>query len=254
MRILRLSAFKDNFIWVLVNEQQEAVIVDPGDATPVIKELEASSLTPVAMLITHHHADHTGGIVPLLERYPIPVYGPKNPNINGISQVVSEGDQVRLGRGFPDFEVIECPGHTLDHIAFYAAPYLFCGDTLFAGGCGRMFEGSPKQFTESLAKLGALPSTTQVFCAHEYTTANLRFALQVEPQNQALLERARTVQSMREYALATVPSLLVTELATNPFLRTQVASVQQAASQFIGAELTDQTEVFAAIRKWKDSA
>ncbi len=249
-----ISAFSDNYIWCLYSESGEAVVVDPGDAAPVERFLESHSLQLSGVLITHHHFDHVGGLEALLQDRQIKVYGPtqSSPLIN---QAVVEGDQLNiLG---VDFEVLAVPGHTLDHIAYIgttgSAPLLFCGDTLFAGGCGRLFEGTPEQMHNSLARLKALPPETRIYCAHEYTLANLNFAQTVEPGNQALLERIEADRAKREKGLPTVPSILSTELATNPFLRSHSVEIRDTAGEYASIQLNDDVATFAAVRHWKDN-
>lgn len=253
MQVHRVSAFNDNYIWLLENDQQECIVVDPGEASGVQDFINEHGLTIKAIFITHHHADHTGGIKALATN-DISVYGPASENINHLTHLLKDENEVVQVAGFPAFQIINCPGHTNGHIAYYSKPLLFCGDTLFAGGCGRMFEGTPEAFHASLSKLASLPEDTQVFCAHEYTLANLKFALQVEPDNIALKERFECVKSMRGMGIATVPSLLKNELATNPFLRTGVSQVRQAAATQSNSSLATAVDVFAAVRQWKDTA
>ncbi len=247
----RINAFSDNYIWLFHQSgSPSACVVDPGDAAPVEAILSRRNLTLDAILVTHHHADHVGGISALLNGRDIPVYGPGS--ISQVSQPVSEGENlVLMGT---TFEVIAVPGHTLDHIAFFAPdePLIFCGDTLFAGGCGRLFEGTPQQMWQSLSRIAQLPADTRVYCAHEYTQSNLRFARAVEPDNIALSQRAEKVQRQRMAEEATVPSLLSEELATNPFLRANMASVRQSALSHAGQEPANAEEVFQIIRQWKD--
>ncbi|RTE87523.1 MULTISPECIES: hydroxyacylglutathione hydrolase [Gammaproteobacteria] len=252
MQIHRISAFNDNYIWLLVNDQQECIVVDPGEASGVAKFISEHGLNLKAILITHHHADHTGGVNDLATSDTL-VFGPENEKIKHITHPLTEGQNADV-KGFPSFQVLSCPGHTNGHIAYYAKPWLFCGDTLFAGGCGRMFEGTPTVFHGSLSKLAQLPADTQVFCAHEYTLANLNFAMQVEPNNKALQERYSCVKNMREKGIATVPSLLKNELATNPFLRTHTNTVRKAAEAHSNSNLATPIDVFAAVRQWKDTA
>lgn len=257
-----IPAFSDNYIWLLRDgEGRRAAVVDPGDAAPVIAALAAAGLELAAVLVTHHHADHVGGLAALRERWPEAiVHGPASSPAQGIDRRWNDGDRVALAGFEADFEVIAVPGHTLDHIAYFtpriggtdARPVLFCGDTLFAGGCGRLFEGTPAQMHASLARLAGLPEETLVFCAHEYTASNLRFALAVEPGNTALQTRDERVRVRRAAGLSTVPSTLALEKATNPFLRAQADGVRQAAQVQAGIALNDPVAVFAAVRKWKD--
>jgi hydroxyacylglutathione hydrolase len=254
LSISPISAFSDNYIWC-VARNGEAIIVDPGDATPVIKHIEKMGLTLSGILITHHHYDHVNGIDSLLELYPdIPVYGPDN-QCSSINHRVRHNDSVTvLGL---TFQVIAVPGHTLDHIAYYlenspSGPALFCGDTLFAGGCGRLFEGTPEQMLNSLGLIQALPTNTAVYCAHEYTLSNLNFALVVEPENHKLQDRFVETQARREKNVPTVPSELALELLTNPFLRTGNSVVQQRVAAHADLKSWNQIDIFASLRAWKD--
>jgi len=260
LQIIPLRAFRDNYIWLL-RRGQFAALVDPGDAAPALAYLEAERLKLAAILITHHHEDHAGGVDGILMQLqydaPIPVYGPAAENIAGVNQSLVDGDRVHLPALEASFEVIAVPGHTRGHIAYYgrklcACGVLFCGDTLFAAGCGRVFEGTPAQMWHSLARLAALPAATRVYCAHEYTEANIRFALAVEPDNAALSERAAAVARLRQADLPTVPSTLADELATNPFLRYDQPTVRSAAERVSGEGQPDAIAVFTAIRAWKN--
>ncbi len=249
-----IPAFDDNYIWLFTDAAGErACVVDPGDAGAVEQALQAAGLQLEAVLVTHHHFDHVGGLSQLRERHAPRVFGPHNPAIEGIDVRVGQGDTVEvLGR---TFDVLAVPGHTLDHIAYFQAgdePVVFCGDTLFAGGCGRMFEGQPAQMLASLDTLAALPPATRVYCAHEYTLANLRFARAVEPANQALQARQAEAEATRARQVPTVPSTLAMELATNPFLRCREAPVIAglAAAGHLRGEAP--AEVFASVRAWKD--
>ena len=253
IEIQAINAFNDNYIWCLIDRQQAtAIVVDPGDASPVIDFLEQHQLHLSAVLITHHHADHTGGLGQLQSQFSMPVYGPNNPAIKGIQHKVDDGDKLELLA--TKFDCIATPGHTLDHISYYSAELqaLFCGDTLFGGGCGRLFEGTAATMLASLDKLCRLPDQTGIYCAHEYTLANLNFAEQVEPNNDLLQQRIRLNRQQREQGLPTLPSLLSDEKATNPFLRCRQATVITSATAHGCPEDNDTPSVFATIRRWKD--
>ncbi len=249
--VIRIPAFKDNYIWLL-RKGASAVVVDPGVADPVLEILENENLTLHAILITHHHKDHQGGVGSLLEFYPATeVFGPANESITGVTQALRGGEKINLSALDVQMQVIAVPGHTLGHIAYFGAGCLFCGDTLFAGGCGRLFEGSPLQMHDSLMHLAALPDETLIYCGHEYTESNLRFALAVEPGNRLLRSRINEVEVLRAKGVATVPSPLAIEKATNPFLRCQEFEVKAAAQRRVPG-VSDSVEVFAAIRAWKN--
>ena len=254
LTVTPIQAFSDNYIWCLRQpDTAQAFVVDPGDGSAVLAALQEQQLELAGVLITHHHFDHTGGLDTLLKHRSVPVYGPANPAIGQISQRLEEGDVITvLGS---EFQVLEVPGHTLDHIAFYssAEQALFCGDTLFAGGCGRLFEGNPGMMHNSLAKLAALPGDTRVYCAHEYTLSNLKFAAAVEPANARLSDRISRDQATRAQNLPTVPSVLSLELATNPFLRSDDPGLAEHMQQREGVDATDPVAVFAAVRAWKDN-
>ena len=249
--ILPIRAFKDNYIWML-RSGENAVVVDPGDAQPVKDYLARNGVLLAAILATHHHPDHVGGIADLLAARAVPVYGPRTEVIPAVTHALGEGDRVGIAELGVTFSVLDVPGHTRGHIAYYGADSLFCGDTLFACGCGRLFEGTPEQMYASLQKLAALPGDTQVYCAHEYTLDNIRFARAVEPDNTALAEREKRERGRRDSGLATVPSTLAVELATNPFLRCTQPPVVASASRHSGSRLSDPIGVFAAIRGWKN--
>jgi hydroxyacylglutathione hydrolase len=251
--IFPIKAFNDNYIWCLHNSSI-CVVVDPGDAAPVLAFCKDNNLTLIAILITHHHWDHTSGIDALLEVFSdIPVYGPHNPNIKQITHRLSQDANVELQQLGVKFSVLEVPGHTLDHIAYYGDCGLFCGDTMFSAGCGRLFEGSPQQMFDSLAKLTALPASTAVYCTHEYTLANIAFAEAVEPNNQALIEFKNWANLQRENNVATLPSSIQKELAVNPFLRCDSQELVENVNKNTQQILTTEQDIFASLRSWKDN-
>lgn len=254
MKFIPLPAFQDNYLWLL-HDGQRALVVDPGDAQPVLAFLERSGLQLEAILVTHHHPDHVGGVDVLRDATGARVWGPARERIPEPLDRLAEGDTVTvLGLTFRVFDV---PGHTAGHIAYYCekvdgAPLLFCGDTLFSGGCGRLFEGTPAQMHASLSKLAALPDATRVCCTHEYTLANLKFAKAVEPGNDELLHYSEHCERLRAQGLPTLPSSIGQEKRINPFLRTRHAAVAQAAQAHGAADPGDEVAVFAAIRQWKN--
>jgi hydroxyacylglutathione hydrolase len=253
LEIVPVKAFKDNYVWTLRNATHAAV-VDPGEARPVLDYLARESLQLAAILATHHHADHVGGIAELLEQRRVPVYGPRNEPIATLSHPVSEGDTVTIAELGVEFSVLDIPGHTRAHIAYYGAGALFCGDTLFACGCGRLFEGTAEQMYASLQKLLSLPDATKVYCGHEYTLANIGFARNVEPANSALASREQRDRRLREAGKPTLPSTLADEKATNPFLRCREPAVVESVNKYLGARVSDPVRVFAAIRQWKNQS
>jgi hydroxyacylglutathione hydrolase len=256
LSVLTVPAFNDNYLW-LIHDGVNAAVVDPGDAGPVRAALHAHGLALTCILLTHHHADHIGGVPSLLEEWRVPVYGPRNDGIQVVTQALDEGDRVRVDGLDLELDVLEVPGHTLGHIAYVrrtpGAHWLFCGDTLFAGGCGRLFEGTPQQMADSLAKLAALPDDTLVYCAHEYTVSNLKFAQAVEPDNQGLALRMRDASEKRGTRLPTVPSTIGLERGTNPFLRyTEPGIVKSLVEAGRLKEGAAPVEAFAALREWKN--
>ncbi|MDP2369405.1 hydroxyacylglutathione hydrolase [Rhodoferax sp.] len=253
MNIIPLPAFTDNYIWLL-HDGVGALVVDPGDAQPVLDFLQREGLRLQAILVTHHHPDHTAGVDALREATGAPVWGPVRERMPEPLTRVTGGDHVHaLGL---DFKIMDVPGHTAGHIAYYCdqldgAPLLFCGDTLFSGGCGRLFEGTPAQMLASLDTLAALPGATRVCCTHEYTLANLRFAMAVEPDNAALTNYFSACQSLRQQQRPTLPSTLTLELQINPFLRSRLPALMTAARAF-DAQATDEVSAFGALRQWKN--
>lgn len=250
-RIEGIRAFRDNYIWALIAGSHVAV-VDPGEAPPVLDFLRREKLELAAVLLTHHHADHVGGVPELLDCFKVPVYGPRTENIPTVAHPLGEGDEIGLPKIGAQFRVLDIPGHTRGHIAYYGANSVFCGDTLFACGCGRLFEGTPAQMSASLAKLAALPDATRVYCGHEYTLANIAFASAVEPGNAALKTLKTEAEAKRAQYLPTLPSTIGAEKATNPFLRASVPEVAAAAEAHAGHALNNPIEVFAALREWKN--
>lgn len=244
-----IPAFKDNYIWLLTRGRR-AVVVDPGDAAPVEARLAADGLSLEAILVTHHHADHQGGVGALAARWHPAVYAPAKESITGCTYPLAGGERITILDGAVD--VLAVPGHTLGHLAYVAPGQLFCGDTLFGAGCGRLFEGTPAQMAASLASLATLPDETAVYCAHEYTAMNLEFARAVEPENPALAVRVARVAAQRAAGLPSVPSTLAEEKATNPFLRCSEPAVV-AAAMARGAVDRSPTAVFAAIRAWRNT-
>ena len=251
MFILRpLPAFEDNYIWTLSIPDGRALIVDPGDARPVLQAIDAG-LVPVAILLTHHHNDHIGGVAELLARHPTPCYAPNDPRIVHASQRVGDGDHLRIEALDLDLEVLAVPGHTSSHIAYLGAGHLFCGDTLFSLGCGRLFEGTPAQMLASLDRLAALPAQTLVCCAHEYTQGNGRFAEAAEPGNTSRDDRLAEVARLRRQGQPSLPSTIASERDCNPFLRIDQPALMQVL-QSRAAQPLDRIAAFAALRAWKD--
>jgi len=253
LEVVPLPAFTDNYIWTL-RDARSAAVVDPGDARPVLDYLAREGLALAAILATHHHPDHVGGIAELVAAHEAPVFGPKGEPIPALTHPVGEGDSAEIPALGATFSVLEIPGHTRAHVAYYGLGSLFCGDTLFACGCGRVFEGTPAQMLASLQKLAALPDATKVYCGHEYTLANIRFARAVEPGNALLAAREARAQALRDAGKPTLPSTLGEERATNPFLRCAEPAVVESANKYLGARAADPVRVFAAIREWKNKS
>lgn len=252
IQVLPISAFKDNYIWLILNaDTRLGCIVDPGDAKPVLTTLKELNIKLESILITHHHQDHVGGVKELLSHYNVPVYGPMH-EADCVTKRLHDNEQFNLAN-IGGFKVIEIPGHTLGHIAYYGDRMLFCGDTLFTAGCGRLFEGTAEQMYQSLNKLAALPEDTNIYCGHEYTLANLKFAQAVEPNNNDIAERIIRVAELRHENLPTVPALLKAEKLTNPFLRCEVSDVIAMAEKHAGKNLLTPVEVFACLRDWKNN-
>lgn len=249
-----LRAFADNYIWLIESPAapHHVVVVDPGDAAPVLAELGESGASLAAILLTHHHADHIGGVAALVERRAVPVIGPDDSRIAHKTRTVRDGEHCELADLGLGFDILAVPGHTLSHIAFAGHGVLFSGDTLFSAGCGRLFEGTPSQMNASLDRLRALPPDTRIFCGHEYTAANLRFARAVEPGNPALIEHQAAVARLRALDAPSLPSRLGVERLINPFLRCDEPSIRSAAEAHVGHALAGPADVFGALRAWKD--
>lgn len=251
MRLQPLPAFSDNYIWTLTGDDGRALVVDPGEAGPVLAAA-AEGLRPAAILLTHHHNDHIGGVGELLRRWPdLPVLAPDDARIATATRRVGSGERVELAGGWR-FDVLAVPGHTLSHIVFHGHGLLFCGDTLFSLGCGRLFEGTPAQMLDSLDRLAALPDRVRVCCGHEYTAANAAFAQAVDPDNAALQARAHEAAALARAGRPTLPSTLEAERAANPFLRVDSPAVRAAVGARLGRAPADRIETFAELRRWKD--
>lgn len=252
--IVPIPAFQDNYIWTL-HDRQHAVVVDPGDAAPVRTYLDTHKLKLAAILCTHHHGDHVGGVCELAQLYNVPVYGPRHENIPCVSHPVGEGDVVAIAELGIRLEVLDIPGHTRGHIAYLGMGAVFCGDTLFGCGCGRLFEGTAAQLHHSLQRLAHLPGDTRVYCAHEYTEANIRFALACEPGNALLKQRQADARALRAAGQPTLPSTIALERTTNPFLRCTEAEVIRNLERQSGSGLASSGEaaVFTALREWKNN-
>jgi hydroxyacylglutathione hydrolase len=254
LEVSPVRAFSDNYIWLIRTPQGRdgAVVVDPGDARPVNVALDQHGLKLHAILVTHHHPDHVGGVAELAATHAARVYGPARESMPCEVERLVDGDIVRLADLGLEFAVMDVPGHTLGHIAYHGHEALFCGDTLFSGGCGRLFEGSPAQMLDSLDRIAALPAATRVFCAHEYTLGNLRFAAEVEPGNATVLEALEATRVLRASDGISLPSTIGRERGMNPFLRCREPAVRAAAEAHVGRNLGEPVEIFAAVRTWKD--
>lgn len=260
LSVSAIAALKDNYIWALRrNDRHQAVVVDPGETEPVMRWLAAHGLELGGILVTHHHWDHTNGIDGLRERWPVDVYGPAHEQhpITALSHPLNDGEEFQVDCLDARFTVMDIPGHTLGHIALHGLldgkGAVFCGDTLFSAGCGRLFEGTAAQMHASLNRLAALPSNTQIYCGHEYTEPNLAFALAVEPNNQAARAHLEQVREVRRAEQPSLPSSIERERQINPFLRCAAPAVKNAASRHAGRALDNEVEVFAALRAWKDN-
>jgi hydroxyacylglutathione hydrolase len=249
-----VRAFSDNYLWLIrtPDDRGGALVVDPGDARPVEAALEQNRLALRGILVTHHHPDHVGGVQALAARHGAIVFGPARERLPCEVRPLDDGDVVSLADLGLEFRVMAVPGHTLGHVAYYGHGALFCGDTLFSAGCGRLFEGTPRQMLASLDRIAELPDATRIYCAHEYTLGNLRFAATVEPGNADILETLEAVRELRSRDAITLPTTLGVERRINPFLRCRLPGVRAAAESRAGSALAEPAEVFAVIRSWKD--
>lgn len=253
-KIIPIPAFQDNYIWMIIHPNQPlATVVDPGDASVVDQALQEHNLKLNAILITHHHWDHTDGARELRQHYDAPIYGPQHDSLADIDHILNDTQQITLNQMELTFEVLAIPGHTLSHIAFYGQGWLFCGDTLFSAGCGRLFEGTPEQMLGSLNRLSNLPKETQVYCGHEYTLQNLKFALTVLPKDVPTKQKLAQVKTLRANDKPSLPSTIGEELTFNPFLRCNQVEIKNAVTGFSKKSLANQTEIFATLREWKDN-
>ena len=250
MNLISIPAFQDNYIWVLVDNDRRCVIVDPGESAPVLDAIKENGWQPEAILLTHHHNDHTGGVPELSAHFPhLVVYGPAETQDKGTTQVVQEGENIHIREW--EFSVFATPGHTLGHLCFYSKPYLFCGDTLFSGGCGRLFEGTPEQMYQSLQKISALPDDTLICCAHEYTLGNMKFAESLLPEDRAIQDYYHKVKELRAKNQNTLPAILKNERRINLFLRTNDIDLINKINQETNLQQPEQR--FAWLRSKKDN-
>jgi len=255
MQITAIPTFRDNYVWALHGEwsgTSVAVLVDPGEPGAILSWLLARKTRPIAILVTHHHADHVGALETLCQRWPMPVFAPRKEAIVGTTHAVAEGDEVLVPELGLNFKVWETPGHTRGHVCYLGHGNLFSGDTLFSCGCGRLFEGSAAHMHASLQRLATLPPETRVYCAHEYTLPNIGFARELEADNPALEVRYQEARARRKAKQPTLPSSMARELATNPFLRCHIPAVRAALEAHFRRTLADETEAFALLRQWKD--
>lgn len=249
LTISSISALKDNYIWVIENLDKHCIVVDPGDAAPVLEALKRNHLKLDAIFLTHHHYDHTDGVAELVQHFPkIAVYGPASSKMPEVTHPVSDKDVFTILD--TQFTISAIPGHTLEHICYYTKGMLFCGDTLFSVGCGKIFEGTPEQMYQSLSLIASLPDETKVYCAHEYTQANIRFALVADPNNAELKQYSDKIDKLRSKGKSSLPSTIGIEKNINPFLRTAQETIRSTIKKRTNVQ-TD-VDTFAALRRWKD--
>lgn len=254
LNVTTVPAFQDNYLW-LIHDNKYATVIDPGDANKILDSLRSLNLELTSILLTHHHADHIGGVKTLISLKQIPVYGPAKEIISGVTRKMYENDVIRLTKPNIEFKVFEVPGHTKGHVAYYSSKYkwLFCGDTLFAGGCGRLFEGTSEEMINSLTKLALLPEDTKIFCAHEYTISNLQFAMEAEPDNNIIQERLLQEEAKISKGIPTIPSTIVLEKKTNPFLRFKEKNIQENLISSGKINFKNSVDAFTALREWKNN-
>lgn len=252
LKIIGIPALKDNYIWTIINNHQQALIIDPGEAKPIMDFLKDTHTTLSGILVTHHHWDHTNGIKEIVKQFPVPVFGLIQENIPDVTHSLNDGNLVSLPL-FPEFKCIAIPGHTLGHTAYHTKDILFTGDTLFGAGCGRLFEGTAEQLYHSLQKITALPDHTRVYCGHEYTLSNLKFAKTIEPENNEIDIRMANITKLRNQNQPSLPSTIHDEKLTNPFLRCTSLEIINNVEKFANQRLHTPIEVFTWLRKWKDT-
>lgn len=253
LTVLPIPFYTDNYAWTFVDgTHQEAIVIDPGFAPPVLSFLQEKNLSLKAIFITHHHADHIGGVKELKKVFECPVFGPQKSHLKEITHPLKEGDMIALYSNFPSFKILELPGHTLDHIGYLSDAMLFPGDTLFSAGCGRLFEGTPKEMTSSLTKIRCLKDDINVYPAHEYTLSNLRFAVTVEPNNEKILQKIEAVKKLHSRNIPSLPSSIREEKEINPFLRCDQPEVIKTAEKYAKRPLESFEQVFKVLRDWKD--
>lgn len=253
LTILPVPALTDNYVWLLKSSSgPETIILDPGEAEPVINAISQQQLKPIAILNTHQHYDHVNGIKSLVETYQLPVYGSSAEFVPCLTHDLKDKQSVFVDSAFPEFEILNIPGHTAGHIAYLYEDKLFSGDTIFSAGCGRLLGGTAEQLFDSIQQLCRLPKHTKIYATHEYTEQNLLFAKLIEPENEALISYQQEVRQLRKQGQVTLPTTIEQELAINPFLRCEQPAVKESVSRYAERDLIEPKEVFAALRIWKD--